>query len=93
MIQLEIKALKELLPFYTRYVAGEDWVKLKDLAEDLYNEYNSADVLLSETVNQAVGPLVSFFANIGIPIISRERGKEILEQLKKREAELNENKG
>lgn len=93
MIQLEIKALKDLLPFYSRYVAGEDWVKLKELAEEIYNDYNTADVLLSETVNRAVGPLVDFFATTERLLITRERAKEILDQLKKREAELNEKKG
>lgn len=93
MIQLEIKALKELLPFYSRYVAGEGWVELKELAEEIYNEYHAADVLLSKTVSQAVGPLLGFFAINVIPIITRERAKEILDQLKKREAELNKKNG
>ncbi len=87
MKELEKKAIKDLIEFYEDYISGHD-LKVREKAEKLHLEYTPGRTLLSDEVNAAVGPLIDIYINTGIKPVSKEKAKDILENLRKREKEL-----
>ena len=88
MIEFEYPAVFELIDFYEKYISGSNSDTLSNLAKKIGHLYGSASPLLHDTIWEAVGPLEDFYEKTGVPPITKERAKEILEGLKKLKIEL-----
>lgn len=92
MKEPEKKAIKELIQFYKLYIADKDMNLIKKEAIAIESKYLCATAILGEDVNYAVSSLTEIYANTGISPPSKEEAKNIIEKLKKREAELDKEK-
>ena len=88
MKELEIEIINELITFYTNYITKGINNKLKEEAREIESRYLNTSSLVSNIVTQAIGRLVDFYAPTGIKIPTKDEAKGIIEDLKKRKEEL-----
>ncbi len=80
MKELEKSARKDLVRAYTKYLEEGETEEVKELAEQVHLEYDTAGSMLPDEIMRAVSKLMEIYKDKG-ESLSREEVEDILDEI------------